>query len=579
MRRLWLCCWKHRTTTWLLQLCVAIFTVTLMYLYHHDRMVQQQQHLIADLTKRDTMDRRAYDSIQCDLNRRQLSQLQRLLREKTQLLHYRGRVIGNLRKTIAELNKTKVFYSHTLDNLTEAVINGSSNGTFLDKGVGGEDSTSTNPKSSKPTTKSTVEVNDQRFNSATFANVRAGASRGSRPCCMALNRMTDILREYMETTQEVRLTVAGLRHNGGVAKGVGSPGPSNTDSHSPLLTTEEYLKRRWNFTKRPEKFAAYQLYTDNFFYESIPLNRLEPKQKLKTRVFRRNFDFKFAAESATKEVCRTLNLKKPSLLKIKESIFRYDELYGAHYRFTFLYNSKQLITSDVTKPYVTSYTTSNVAVISDSTTTLSSATDNKKQLVNVIIPVSQRSDRLISFLKNIHELRKIRGENIFVTIVIYDDKDSRNTIKTAVKRFSAEHNFTGYDILKKDLPFNRGRALHAGIIRWNGYPNVLLFLCDVDIKIKSDFFDRCRHYTDSGKSVYMPMVYSLFNPDVVFNGNRTLINDTDKVYNISLHTGSWRPYGYGMACFYKPDYVRAGGFNLRINGWGREDYNLYGRYF
>ena len=567
MRRLWSCCWKQRTTTWLLQLCAAIFTITLMYIYHHDRMVQQQQHLIADLTKRDTMDRRAYDSIQCDLNRRQLSQLQRLLREKTQLLHYRGRVIGNLRKAIAELNKTKVFYSHTLANLTQAVINSSPNGTFLEKEVASESSSSVNSQLSQ-TTKSTVEVDDQRFDSATFANVRAGASRGSRPCCMALNRMTDILREYMETTQELRLTVAGLRHSG--SKSIGSTASSNSDS--PLLSTEEHLKRHWNFTKRPEKFSAYQLYTENFFYESIPLNRLDPKQKLKTRVFRRNFDFQFAAKSATQEVCRRLRLKKPSLLRIKESIFRYDELYGAHYRFTFMYDSKQLITSDVTKPYVTSYTTSNVAVISDTT-----KTTDKKQLVNVVISVSQRSDRLIAFLKNIHQLRQTQGENIFVTIVIYDDKDPGNTIKASVKRFSAEHNFTGYDILKKDLPFNRGRALHAGIMRWNGYSNVLLFLCDVDIKIKPDFFDRCRHYTDAGKTVYMPMVYSLFNPDVVFTGNRTLFNTTDKAYDINQHTGSWRPYGYGMACFYKPDYVRAGGFNLRINGWGREDYNLYGR--
>ena len=549
MRRLWSCCWKQRfCSTWLLQLCVTIFTVSFMYLYHHERLAQQQ-HLVADLTKRDTMDRRAYDNIQCDLNRQQLAQLQRLLREKTQLLHYRSKVISNLRKTVAELNKTKVFYSHTLTNLTRAVI--ITNNTMNLE----EDETKASTLSGSSTT-----ANDPRFDSTTFANVRAGASKGSRPCCMALSRMTDILREYMETTQELRLTVAGLRHH---------EGASPFDPQSTPLSTEEHLRRHWNFTKRPEKFAAYQLYTDNFFYESVPLNRMDPKQKLKTRVFRRNFDFQFAAKSASKEVCRKLKLKNPAMLKVKESIFRYDELYGARYRFTFLYDSKQLITSDVAKPYVTTYATSNV-VVSD--------TDNK-QLVNVVVSVSQRSDRLIEFLKNIHELRKTRSENIFVSIVIYDDKDPRNLIKASVKRFSAQHNFTAYDILKRNLPFNRGRALHAGILRWNGYPDVLIFLCDVDIKIEPDFFDRCRHYTDLGKSVYMPMVYSLYNPDIVLGGNRTTnVNSTKMLYDINQNTGSWRPYGYGMACFYKPDYVRAGGFNLRINGWGREDYNLYGRY-
>ena len=564
MRRI-LLCWKPRCCpTWLLQLCATIFIITVMYFYHRDRMSEQHHNLLADFVKRDTIGGRVYDQFQCDNNRRQVVQLQRLLREKTQLLHYRGRVITGLRKTVAEVNKTKNFYKHTLGNLTEAVVtlHTSSNMSQLSTPAA---SGKSQPANDKNKNKKPSHFDDQRFNSNTFSNLRESASKASLPCCIALNRMTDILREYMETTQELRLTVADFRQNNT---------PYGHYSAPIILSTEENLKKGWNFTKRPEKYASYQLFANNFFYESIPLNRVEPKQKLKTRIFRRNFDFQFAAKSASADVCRKLKLTDPSQLQVKDAIFRYDELYGAHYKFTFVYaKDQQLITSDVTKPY-TSYATSNIRV-----TKAANNNNDKLELINIVVSVSKRSDRLVAFLRNIHELRERKQtENIFVTIVIYDqNEESRNQIKTSIKRFSAQNNFTGYDILKRDLPFNRGRALHDGIMRWNGYSDVLIFLCDVDIKVKSDFFDRCRHFPDIGKSVYMPIVYSLYNPDIVFNGNRTLFNTTDKAYDINQNTGTWRPFGYGMACFYKPDYLRAGGFNLQINGWGREDYNLYGR--
>lgn len=198
-----------------------------------------------------------------------------------------------------------------------------------------------------------------------------------------------------------------------------------------------------------------------------------------------------------------------------------------------------------------------------------------KELMNIIVPITGRTAQLSNFLRDLYAAAIKNNENVYLTVVIYG-KDPENTIKRTVKQFSKENNFGNYDVLKKNAPFNRGRALHDGILRWNGYDNVLLFLCDIDIKFKQPFLDRCRKYAEPGKTVYMPIVFSLYNPNIVFEPDE--IRLASKALNISEHTGTWRPLGYGMVCTYKGDYLRTNGFNLAINGWGGEDVSLYHRF-
>ena len=44
---------------------------------------------------------------------------------------------------------------------------------------------------------------------------------------------------------------------------------------------------------------------------------------------------------------------------------------------------------------------------------------------------------------------------------------------------------------------------------------------------------------------------------------------------ISLISGHWVHYGFGMACMYALDYRNVGGFTLGRAGWGGEDVDLY----
>lgn len=529
-------------STWWMKLLVVILLTGCGY----QVLRYNYQHHVFEVKPRSLVDHTTYYKWHCELNKKMLKQLQKELNEKNKLLNYRGRVIMKLRKNVQSLNKTHYRLTDTLSNLTKTIATLNSEIPTMKSSTTTNYDLSIEPSGTHQKGGGIHTINHL----SSFEELKQTAARASRPCCIALNRMTDILREYMESNQELREQVDGLRH-------VNFTHASNTYDYANLLKMHE------NFTRKPEKYAIYQAYSNGFFYENIPLNRIEPKQKVKSKTFRRNYDFRYATQVAIESVSRHLHLNK-SLIKLSESIFRYDELKGAIYRFVFSYNKTRKITSEVLKPYA-GYISSNIQA--------SELQPEKYELINVIVPISKRSARLSMFLENIRNLTMQYKENIFLTIVIYGE-DQNNEIKNIVKEFSKKNDFRKYDILKRNLPFNRGRALHEGIMRWNGYLNVLLFLCDIDIKINPGFFSRCRQNAKLGKSVYMPIVFSLYNPDIVFR-NKPFLAGTEVAYNISEQTGTWRPYGFGMVCMYRPDYLRIGGFNLRINGWGGEDYSLY----
>ena len=507
------------------------------------RVLQKTKITTGHVVKvRDFADSGFLSSWNCELNKRMLQGLQREIEEKDKLLKYRGKVIASLRTLVQDLNATNLVLTKTLANLTQVLV---------------AKNFSVNLAQSEKKEDSYYLKFDE---STPFPpHLRDSVERPSRPCCLALKRMTDILRIYMETTQELREQVA-VFQNLNITEQIHELAEQEKQKFAVENCSSYFTKDIKNITKQSEKYSIYQTFFNGFFYETFPWHKLE-KQNSKSKSYHRNIDFKRAVSFGLQEVLKVSKLPS-KYFQVKDALVKYDEIHGAEYKISFMYNKTRPFSVEVVKPF-------GPQILHEPATEY---TVQQKELINVIVPVSGRSQRFHDFLENIRAATN-SGENIFLTIVVYG-ADAENDIKKTIKKFSADNNFKTYDILKKNVPFNRGRALHDGIQRWNGYKNVLMFLCDVDIKFDVSFLQRCRQQTVLGKSVYFPVLFSLYNPKIVFNGEK---HSDAKYFEISESNGIWRTLGYGMICTYRPDYLAVHGFNLRIQGWGGEDVSLYYR--
>jgi len=68
----------------------------------------------------------------------------------------------------------------------------------------------------------------------------------------------------------------------------------------------------------------------------------------------------------------------------------------------------------------------------------------------------------------------------------------------------------------------------------------------------------------AGTRVYYPTVFSLYEKHV-------------SIASEMQNAGLWREAGFGMVCVYRSDFQALGGFDKQIDGWGKEDVDLFDR--
>uniref|UniRef100_H2ZJ83 Hexosyltransferase n=1 Tax=Ciona savignyi TaxID=51511 RepID=H2ZJ83_CIOSA len=147
--------------------------------------------------------------------------------------------------------------------------------------------------------------------------------------------------------------------------------------------------------------------------------------------------------------------------------------------------------------------------------------------------------------------------------------------------------------------FSRGAGLQLGALAAG--INDIIFFMDIDMVVTPNLVAQCRRNAVRGKKAWYPIPYSQYDPDrQCFDGSlarsvdeRSILNVADPAGDSSLgrngaretirqtplnleeDRGFWRDFGYGIACFYKTDFIASGGFDLTIEGWGEEDVRLY----
>ncbi|XP_035391430.1 chondroitin sulfate N-acetylgalactosaminyltransferase 1 [Electrophorus electricus] len=195
--------------------------------------------------------------------------------------------------------------------------------------------------------------------------------------------------------------------------------------------------------------------------------------------------------------------------------------------------------------------------------------------INIIVPLSQRADKFKQFMHSFREVCIKQDRRVHLTVV-YFGQDQANEVKGTLENTSRELHFRNITLIQLNEEFSRGRGLDVGARAWKG-GNVLLFFCDVDIIFTADFLNTCRLNTQPGKRVFYPVLFSQYNPAVIYGGGNH-VPPVEQQLVIKKDTGFWRDFGFGMTCQYRSDFLNIGGFDVDIKGWGGEDVHLYRKY-
>ncbi|XP_045146195.1 chondroitin sulfate N-acetylgalactosaminyltransferase 2 isoform X3 [Echinops telfairi] len=166
--------------------------------------------------------------------------------------------------------------------------------------------------------------------------------------------------------------------------------------------------------------------------------------------------------------------------------------------------------------------------------------DITSSIINIIVPLAERTEAFAQFMQNFRNVCIHQDRRIHLTVV-YFGKEGLSKVKSILESVTrslypevlhpehhltlalptpdsvdlGESNFHNYTVVSLNEEFNRGRGLNVGARAWDK-GEVLMFFCDVDIYFSAEFLNSCRLNAEPGKKVFYPVVFSLYNPAIVY---------------------------------------------------------------
>ncbi|XP_066984872.1 chondroitin sulfate N-acetylgalactosaminyltransferase 1-like [Macrobrachium rosenbergii] len=190
--------------------------------------------------------------------------------------------------------------------------------------------------------------------------------------------------------------------------------------------------------------------------------------------------------------------------------------------------------------------------------------------INIIVTLRGRQDTLKLFMTNLVQVLRESHIRVGLTLVYFADGNEQS-IRKILKDSEAEiTRLKTQFILLENADFSRGMGLQEGVEQTE-FSGQILFFCDVDVLFTSAFLTRCISTPVRGHQVFIPMVFSQYNPEFVYPLHKHRIPPPLKQMEVKDDHGYWRVWGHGMVCVYKEDFLKIGGFDKDRTGWGGED--------
>ncbi|XP_018346254.1 PREDICTED: chondroitin sulfate synthase 1 [Trachymyrmex septentrionalis] len=194
----------------------------------------------------------------------------------------------------------------------------------------------------------------------------------------------------------------------------------------------------------------------------------------------------------------------------------------------------------------------------------------QSKIINFILPLSGRYEIFQRFLQNYEDICLTSGEKTSLLVVLYQHKSENTFNKTIdlIEQLKYKYRSASMEVLPVSGDFSRARALDLGASKLQT-DDLMLFI-DVDVVFTGSALNRIRLNTLPGRRIYFPIVFSQYDPKVVYGDAKK----QDK-FIINEISGHWRQYGFGIVSLYKSDYRTVGGLDLSIQGWGKEDVEFF----
>lgn len=204
--------------------------------------------------------------------------------------------------------------------------------------------------------------------------------------------------------------------------------------------------------------------------------------------------------------------------------------------------------------------------------------NNSPEIATIVfvLPLAGRFQTLQRFLQNYERVCLQHPETqAQLLVVLFDEFNSHLApFYRELDRLKLKYKMSVINAITVQGNFSRGIALNHAIHSEHIQLNDILFFIDVDITFTQTSVERIRLNTKMHQQVYLPIVFSEYDPKVWINSSqKPLETDVDEPINLDYNHGYFRQFGYGICAIFKADILHPNisGFNDDITGWGLED--------